>query len=196
MKIIEESVDEFKEWLVSRGFIFQNPTSKYEVFRAIIPKGMRSIFGKNQSQVLVLYRKQSGRLTLTDPIRWYFGEFQKEGSDSSLKKVARQNSKRKRSLMNRLLDRDGYGCWYCGQLGEDTLEHLLSVKDGGVNTMANCVRAHKDCNNLAGSRSIAEKVALRDQIRAELEGADLPPWDYFEPRTSGVMTHEEYQRTH
>lgn len=197
MKTLEESVGSFKKWLASQGFVPTKTTSEYEVFRFNIPNEKRRRFNSGGLlPVLVLYRKQNGSLTVTDPIQYWFAQYSNHENAEATEKGRRPGKRKRLSLMERLLQRDGHGCWYCGQLGEDTLEHILSIKAGGKNNMGNCVRAHRDCNNLAGSRSIAEKVALREEIRDKISSIDFPPWDFFDAKTMGVISHDEYQRKH
>lgn len=67
-----------------------------------------------------------------------------------------------------VLDRDGKECFYCGQeltFEQATVEHLIPLSNGGNNTDANLVLAHKECNMEAGSLPIIEKVKLRESKR-------------------------------
>lgn len=45
----------------------------------------------------------------------------------------------------RVLERDNYICYFCGDFG-NTLEHLQPVSKGGRTTMDNCVCACRTCN--------------------------------------------------
>lgn len=84
-------------------------------------------------------------------------------------------SARVRKLRNKLRERDGDNCFYCGlrMLFElpsyvrttrwsATLEHLVDKSHGGRNTMGNCVLAHQFCNNMVCGFSLKEKFARRD----------------------------------
>jgi 5-methylcytosine-specific restriction endonuclease McrA len=52
-----------------------------------------------------------------------------------------------------------------------TIEHLVPVAHGGPNHLSNCFLAHKRCNAAAGTLSAAEKVRLRDAMRAKRRAA-------------------------
>lgn len=75
------------------------------------------------------------------------------------------------STFQLLLRRDGIECFYCGLLETHddgfSIEHLLSKSHGGTNAIENLVLAHRTCNTTAGNRSVAEKVRLRDEMRAQ-----------------------------
>lgn len=69
----------------------------------------------------------------------------------------RSNYKKEKA---KLLERDGDNCFYCGKsLGDDiTLEHLINLSAGGINTLANMVLAHEQCNFDTKTMTLAEKV--------------------------------------
>lgn len=72
------------------------------------------------------------------------------------------------NLYDKLRERDGDECFYCGQpmpIGEATVEHVLSRRHGGSDHIANLVLADKPCNEEAGHLSVAEKIKLRDTKR-------------------------------
>ena len=81
--------------------------------------------------------------------------------------VANLNSDRKRQLVPLVEARDGKRCFYCGDpLGEDrTLEHLLSLADGGTHHVNNLVLAHLKCNERAGDGPVMKKILLRENMR-------------------------------
>lgn len=71
-----------------------------------------------------------------------------------------------------LTARDGAECFYCGDFiaeGDGTLEHLIPAMpacDGCyLSAEWNLVRAHRDCNSIAGSNRIDRKFELRDYLR-------------------------------
>jgi 5-methylcytosine-specific restriction endonuclease McrA len=67
--------------------------------------------------------------------------------------------------------RDGRECWYCGiskPKDKLTIEHLLSVVDGGSHHINNLVLACMPCNLEAGTSSIAAKVKLREFKRSQI----------------------------
>ena len=59
---------------------------------------------------------------------------------------------KKKKFRTRILERDNYICYFCGEPG-DTLEHLQPVSKGGKNTEDNCVCACARCNNEKGDMS-------------------------------------------
>lgn len=79
--------------------------------------------------------------------------------------------------MDKIINRDGNKCFYCGEeFGEfnkdkllnPSLEHLLSIADGGSNHLKNLVLAHVKCNQMAGSMAIIEKIFLREKLRCKV----------------------------
>ncbi len=77
------------------------------------------------------------------------------------------------SRVRRLIERDGQGCFYCGEaLTEDaaTLEHLVARCLGGPNILANLVLACQPCNAKAADRTVIEKIRLREAAQAASSG--------------------------
>jgi hypothetical protein len=71
-------------------------------------------------------------------------------------------------LYDKLRERDGPDCFYCGLPlagGLTTIEHLLSRHHGGSDHLANLVLAHEPCNQEAGHLSVIKKIELRDRKR-------------------------------
>ncbi len=67
--------------------------------------------------------------------------------------------------------RDGKECWFCGVIlpkDQLTVEHLLSLTDGGNNNPKNLVLACRADNKIVSTWSIARKVAYRDRKRQEI----------------------------
>jgi 5-methylcytosine-specific restriction endonuclease McrA len=46
----------------------------------------------------------------------------------------------------RATDRDHGVCWICGLPGADSGDHVIRVRDGGVDELSNTRAAHLDCN--------------------------------------------------
>lgn len=80
---------------------------------------------------------------------------------------------KRRSVEELLIERDGAICFYCGGFdfsgseGKPTLEHLLSISDGGNNHLSNLVLACEPCNMEAARLPIIQKVKLREEKRRE-----------------------------
>lgn len=88
-----------------------------------------------------------------------------------------------------LRERDGCECWYCGGIMFDiphpaipgatfddvTIEHMLARHLGGTNHIDNLVLAHGKCNRDVGHKTVEEKIAVRDYIRAGLK-TNVPHW--------------------
>lgn len=75
---------------------------------------------------------------------------------------------KKSTTLRTLLKRDGNECFYCGGNmgdGAETVEHILSIKHGGNNHIANMALAHHVCNTMAASMDIISKIKLRDSMR-------------------------------
>lgn len=86
--------------------------------------------------------------------------------------ATKQKDRIKRKTVEELLvERDGATCFFCGTTdftatnGKPTLEHLLSISEGGNNHLSNLVLACETCNKAAGSLPIIEKVKLRESNR-------------------------------
>lgn len=75
-----------------------------------------------------------------------------------------KSSKSKQDV-DRLIDRDGNECFFCGNQFTDedpaTLEHLVARRHGGPDHMSNYALAHEACNRKADTLSVVEKVAMR-----------------------------------
>lgn len=94
----------------------------------------------------------------------------KPPSPSSSPFVAPPVPARSRSNITRerLLERDGDECWFCGKgMGADsTIEHLVPKSAGGRNMLANYALAHRSCNNGAGNMPLIKKIEMRNRLRA------------------------------
>ncbi|WP_411828422.1 HNH endonuclease [Pseudomonas veronii] len=78
----------------------------------------------------------------------------------------KKGGRKRRRVVATLRKRDGDDCFYCirPMAREDmTLEHLLSLRDGGTNCYANLVLACGPCNHAAGHLAVIEKVKLRER---------------------------------
>lgn len=154
-----QKLEKFKAWLAHNGAEVLAPTNEYEVVRFL-----------SGSDTCVIYRSDRGN-------RWKavggadvpLDEFRTGGTwKAPIPKTAPTIGTRYYSA---LVQRDGRECFYCGNpvAPEDSsLEHIVPRSHGGPNHMANFALAHRQCNSDAGNLSAAEKVKLRDQMRATL----------------------------
>ena len=78
-------------------------------------------------------------------------------------------SKKRANLINRIIERDGAGCFYCGRfmsVGDITIEHLHAKTNGGSDKFYNLKIAHRKCNSDAGDKSIEEKKEMAVLIKS------------------------------
>jgi hypothetical protein len=73
-----------------------------------------------------------------------------------------------------VFERDSFICQYCGKNPTDndvTLEvdHAISVKDGGDDSIDNLVTACFDCNRGKGKKSVIKKIKTPKEIEEELK---------------------------
>lgn len=75
-------------------------------------------------------------------------------------------------MANRLLERDGPGCWLCGGPMPDppkrankrrTIEHLVPRSKGGTDDWGNLVVCHQHCNHHLADRPREKKLAMREK---------------------------------
>ena len=87
----------------------------------------------------------------------------------AIKSKKRVSGKSKRAKINRIMNRDGDRCFFCGlPLGDDiTIEHLVPIKCGGGNHIANICLSHSECNKNAGSLSVSQKIKYREKLHKE-----------------------------
>lgn len=153
--LYEKDANKFKKWLIDRGAEILAPTNQYEVIRF-----------KSNNKLGIVYKKGSGFISKV------VGEAEKAYAAYVDKKPYSCNEVKKRIrrgvVFETLLKRDGNNCFYCGiemADGEETIEHLFSINQGGKNHINNLALAHQKCNLLAANKSVVEKIKLRDQLR-------------------------------
>lgn len=166
-------IGKFKSWLAAGGATILEPTNPWEVVRYRLNEPLPHNKTVQRTATHIVYRKASGSVT------WTGGSYEHyrrmiSGYGLALQTdvdvpPARKNRPRKRyrtTIVQNLLDRDGNQCWYCSlPLDEDiTLEHLLSMRIGGGNHIDNLVLAHKQCNQLAGHKSLGDKIQLKIEL--------------------------------
>ena len=118
----------------------------------------------------VIYQNAKGRVSYSDEhahnafTAWQDGRSWTAGD-------IKERIKRK-TVEELLVERDGACCFYCGTFdfsaskGKPTLEHLLSISEGGNNHLSNLCLACEPCNKEAGNLPIIEKVKLREKRMA------------------------------
>lgn len=74
----------------------------------------------------------------------------------------------------RILQRDGYRCVYCGSpfpAADLTLDHVEPRMRGGDDSEGNLVACCRECNRLKGGRAAWSFLAQRPDLRANFEAA-------------------------
>ncbi len=145
--------EEFCGWLTQLGADVLPPTNEWERAR-----------WKANGITSVLYENKKSSLSFSGEAEAAYCAWQ-TGDRYEVDKTKRRKLTPKVAA---LVERDGPNCWYCDKPMTETtttIEHLVPVNCGGPNHTANLVLAHGDCNKLAGSKPVAEKVKLRDELR-------------------------------
>ena len=145
----------FVNFLRDSGCVILKPTNEWEFIRFDCEKGVGVIY-KNS---------KNNSLSFTGPAKEAYDHFKK-------KKPWKSANKKKRTRLQQKIDvlwqRDGNRCFYCDKpFTEDepeTLEHILSISNGGNNHLDNLVLAHGFCNRQADNMSIIEKVRFREGV--------------------------------
>lgn len=90
--------------------------------------------------------------------------------NKSQKNRCQKKREKRDRLLDRLIDIRGIYCFYCGEemhKKDMTIEHLVAKSNGGGNDIYNLYLAHTFCNREAGSKSINEKLELRNFMTEE-----------------------------
>lgn len=156
-------LERFRAFLAERGAEIMTTTNPWEVLRVRANGGTH-----------VLYKNSAGKLTWPAELVTAYKACQINGGWRAVQPGARRRTP---VLIRTLLERDGRECFYCGDEmpdGEETLEHLHSVTQGGSSHPSNCALAHADCNQKADHLPIVEKVKLREAMRAARRTAIIP----------------------
>ena len=172
-----KTLEAFKEWLTARGAEVMAPTNEFELVRF-----------KSGKDTLVIYTNgRKSKITGNNPIALKVLHSFEHNLPWRAPKISVRD-KASRGIHDTIIERDGDECIFCAmpftQDNPATIEHMLAVIHGQgtglVNHIANKARAHRQCNEMAGHLSVAEKVmyavntrlALAAQ-RAEQEAAEL-----------------------
>ncbi|HYF80019.1 MAG TPA: HNH endonuclease signature motif containing protein [Symbiobacteriaceae bacterium] len=78
-----------------------------------------------------------------------------------------------RYIRLKVLERDRYICYWCGEPGE-TMDHVVPWSKGGRTTMDNCICACQECNGMRGDMPAAEFARLRGVAVPRPGGAVTP----------------------
>lgn len=156
----EALIERMADFAVASGAERQKPTNMWEIVRLRVNGG-----------VAIVYRNAKGQHTWND-----FASQIRTVMDSGLPfpdslrlKAKTPNNPKGRIEHDTLIERDGYGCFFCGEEveGEMNIEHLVARTFGGPNHLSNKFRACRPHNEMAGHMSAPEKIAMRDRIRAQ-----------------------------
>ena len=149
---------QLEEFLEKRGATILPTTNSWEVSRF-----------KTVNGVCVIYTNAKHRITFSNKHAEDAYAAFKNGKEWTATAVTKR--RKRKTIEEQLLNRDGYGCFYCSHHFTEkhpaTLEHLLAVTLGGTNHMANLALAHELCNQEAGNMPVVDKVRLRDEMRNE-----------------------------
>lgn len=188
---------DFAAWLARNGAEIGKPTNAYEVIRYKAWAG-----ATKRAETHIVYAKENGLLTFTGASQAHYIQFQTgaqmyptpESNPFHVPRQARGNppggwvrpdggpfrkdaetsASAQAKRRQRLIERDGADCWFCGvPLGDDiTIEHLVPKSEGGRNTLANYALAHQRCNLQAANLPLVKKIALRAEMRARDSSSD------------------------
>lgn len=150
--------DRFHAWLKANGSEVRQPHSEYELDRFTTPEGVGVVY-RNGADVISSWTGGSDTA---------FRCFREMTHWRAAPKPSRGNSNERRRMIENIISRDGSLCFYCGtecQSDDQTVEELVPITQGGKRILANVALAHTACNQRAGSRSVMEKIKLREQMR-------------------------------
>jgi len=151
-KFGNKSVQRFKSWLGAAGADLLLATNDYEVVRF-----------KCQNGTGVIYKNNKGVFSASNDVAAVAVECFLTGKHWDGKEpTARRKPQGKHA--KELIKRDGESCFFC--LRDDvnlTVEHVVSICQGGPDKLVNKVLACEPCQGKAGRKSIAEKFRLRER---------------------------------
>ena len=131
-------------------------TNEYEIARF-----------KTVNGVCVIYRNKKGKCSYSNDFARAAWEAFLGGKKWHASKMFVRTARTK--VENKLLRRDGNECFFCGVTFSDevppTLEHLLSIADGGNNHASNLALCCEPCNKEVGDLPITQKIKIRDEKR-------------------------------
>jgi len=174
----------FLDFLTTNGADVLEPTSTWEVARWSTTQG-----------IFVVYRNKKWRVSFSSKEAEQAWEAFQNNKPWSANPPLRRV--KKKSVEDLIIDRDGKECFYCGTTDfsakgrEITVEHFLSISQGGNNNIANLAIACANCNEAVGSLPIVEKIRFRDLIR---ESANPVKSGHDSTDTTDRHAHSEFDR--
>lgn len=146
-----DEIKRLHDWLARQGAEVLAPTNQWELARF-----------RARGGVHVIYGNAKGRLTAAGFAREALDAFKANiPTGMGMTKKPRSSMTRKKAA---LIERDGRNCFYCaaGPLSEDalTVEHLVSVQNGGPNHMDNLALACVQCNKRMANLPLAKKIDI------------------------------------
>ncbi len=159
----DKKLSEFSAFLTRNGAEILEKTNSWELIR----------YKLTECGVLAAYKNAKGRVTMPPEMEKHFERFE---AGKHIERHSRLGADANRRTRNKLLERDGDCCFYCGQFlnGERSLEHLVNISDGGNNHLGNLVLTHERCNHAVGDLPLVEKIKVRDRVREATK--ETPPW--------------------
>lgn len=150
----DKNLQRFTSFLIENGAVIKDPTNTWEILRYKI----------EGSGTVVIHRNSRGFINIPNDARQHLECYE---AGRAIDRRERPGKDHKKKLIERLLERDGSDCCICSKpLGEDiTIEHWVSIKDGGTNCMANLGLAHAECNRVVDSKPVSEKLRLAMEMR-------------------------------
>lgn len=151
----ESQVNRFTKWLRGHGVEILPISNDYEVLRF---RGAKVGILYTTGAVNSIYTAQAIDSWQNNK-RWTGGPS---------KVASRKGSYKSKKIQ--VFKRDGDLCFYCGKyMSEEdmTIEHLISLNDGGTNKLSNMVLAHNACNHAVGHRPLNEKVEIAIKKRTQ-----------------------------
>lgn len=158
---MQQELERFAEFLIHHGATILDPASEQEAMRYQFPG----------TGIVILHRTKNS-LLMRGCVADHYLRF-REGRAPLIK--SRPGAQWRERIRARIIARDGDQCCFCGgELdGDESIEHWLSLRHGGNNTIANTSLAHVSCNRAADSMSVAEKINLKIYLTAKRVQAEL-----------------------
>ena len=153
----KKQLKSFEKWLTQQGSSIIATTNPYELLRFECKLGTG-----------VLYTGKRGQSVSSEMVSNAIECWKSQTKWGGKGKPTRRNGGSK-SKRDKLIERDGCECFFCGNEFKPTqltLEHFVSLAQGGPNNMSNSVLACKPCNKAVDCMNVVDKVAYRDAQRA------------------------------
>lgn len=169
---MSKTIEEFKEWLHNQGATVLTPTNPYELVRF-----------RNQNGIGIVYEGKRGR-TFTGEAAEGWAKF-KKGENW---KVITRKRQHLQTRKNELARRDGLRCFAHNEpahINELTIEHLLSLSQGGNDNNNNLVLVCQPANIKLANLPLSQKIELIIQMRQgkaankQTARAETRPWWAF-----------------